>query len=111
MYSSVSLLLALATIGIATEEVKLQVPDVPPIGTLTLDGSFQGYSMELASYPDIAGNKRYVESSWRWDTKLTLRQLTKQAFDSHAAESEGHYRFASTYSHWRHHIKPCYLGG
>lgn len=36
--------------------VQLHVPKEPPVGTNTLSDSFQGYSMEFASYPDIAGN-------------------------------------------------------
>jgi hypothetical protein len=42
--------------GAAGEVVRLQVPNRPPVGTNILTGSFQGYSMEFASFPTIAGN-------------------------------------------------------
>jgi hypothetical protein len=40
----------------AGEVVRLQVPNRPPVETNVLTGSFQGYSMEFASFPSIAGN-------------------------------------------------------
>ncbi|KAF9731225.1 hypothetical protein PMIN03_005546 [Paraphaeosphaeria minitans] len=40
----------------AGEVVQLQVPNRPPAGTHVLTGSFQGYSIEFASFPAIAGN-------------------------------------------------------
>ncbi|KAH7383955.1 hypothetical protein BKA66DRAFT_549380 [Pyrenochaeta sp. MPI-SDFR-AT-0127] len=43
-------------ISAPAEPVKLTIPDAPPSGTQTLDGSFQGYSMEMASFVNIAGN-------------------------------------------------------
>lgn len=55
-------LFALAATGVAADSVKLTVPDAPPAGTLTLDGSFQGYSMEVASFADIAGNLTYGDN-------------------------------------------------
>jgi hypothetical protein len=52
-----SLVLACAVLTTtATEVVQLNVPGEPPAGTSTLSGSFQGYSMEMASFPDMAGN-------------------------------------------------------
>ena len=55
-----SLPLALASYTTA-ETVKLSAPDAlaPPL--VTLDGAFQGYSMELASFPQLAGNLRWVK--------------------------------------------------
>lgn len=36
--------------------IQLEIPDSPPAGTQSLSGSFQGYSMEMASFPSMAGN-------------------------------------------------------
>ena len=36
--------------------IRLEIPDSPPPGTQSLSGSFQGYSMEMASFPSMAGN-------------------------------------------------------
>ena len=52
--------LYLAAVGTAAQTVKLTIPDAPPAGTQTLSGSFQGYSMEVASFADMAGNLTYV---------------------------------------------------
>jgi hypothetical protein len=49
------LLLSGAT-GSNGQVIQVNVPDIPPAGTNTLTGSFQGYSMEVASFADIAGN-------------------------------------------------------
>lgn len=38
------------------ETVKLTAPSAPASGVQVLDGAFQGFSMELASFPDYAGN-------------------------------------------------------
>jgi hypothetical protein len=46
--------------GVFTQTIKLNVPDAPPPGTQVLTGSFQGYSMEVASFANIAGNLTYV---------------------------------------------------
>jgi hypothetical protein len=48
--------LCLIAVGAAAQTVHLDVPDAPPAGTQTLTGSFQGYSMEVASFADMAGN-------------------------------------------------------
>ncbi|KAJ8117474.1 hypothetical protein OPT61_g1336 [Boeremia exigua] len=48
--------LYLAILSTAAPTVQLSIPDVPPSGTQTLSGSFQGYSMEVASFADMAGN-------------------------------------------------------
>jgi hypothetical protein len=53
--SAVAVLLLIATTSTG-EVMQLNVPNSPPSGTQTLNGSFQGYSMEMASFPDIAGN-------------------------------------------------------
>ncbi|OAG02711.1 uncharacterized protein CC84DRAFT_1250585 [Paraphaeosphaeria sporulosa] len=53
--ASVAIACAIAP-GAAGEVVQLQVPNRPPVGTNVLTGSFQGYSMEFASFPAIAGN-------------------------------------------------------
>jgi hypothetical protein len=50
---SVSCFVAVTT---ATQMVQLDIPNSPPAGTQTLSGSFQGYSMEVASFADMAGN-------------------------------------------------------
>jgi hypothetical protein len=42
--------------GVVGHSVVLNIPEVPPSGTQVLSGSFQGFSMEMASFPDIAGN-------------------------------------------------------
>ncbi|KAF3038301.1 hypothetical protein E8E12_004839 [Didymella heteroderae] len=49
---------ALCSLAISTaaQTVQLSIPDAPPAGTQTLSGSFQGYSMEVASFADMAGN-------------------------------------------------------
>ena len=52
--------LCLAVVSTAAQTVQLNIPDAPPAGTQTLSGSFQGYSMEVASFADIAGNLTYV---------------------------------------------------
>jgi hypothetical protein len=52
---AVAVLLLTCTIK-ADEVVQLSVPKSPPFGTQILSGSFQGYSMEMASFPSIAGN-------------------------------------------------------
>jgi hypothetical protein len=49
-----------AAVSTATQTVQLNIPDAPPTGTQTLSGSFQGYSMEVASFADMAGNLSYV---------------------------------------------------
>jgi hypothetical protein len=49
-------ILCLAAVGTAAQVMKLTIPDAPPAGTQTLSGSFQGYSMEVASFADMAGN-------------------------------------------------------
>lgn len=49
----------------ATHMVQLDIPSLPPAGTQTLSGSFQGYSMEVASFGDMAGNISYV---WHQDS-------------------------------------------
>lgn len=48
--------LCLAAVGAVGQTVKLAVPDAPAAGTQVLSGSFQGYSMEMASFPNMAGN-------------------------------------------------------
>ncbi|KAF2993348.1 hypothetical protein E8E13_000650 [Curvularia kusanoi] len=48
--------LSFAVIGAAAQTLLLNIPDAPPPGTQTLSGSFQGYSMEIASFADLAGN-------------------------------------------------------
>jgi len=48
--------LCLAAVGVVGQTVKLAVPDGPVPGTQVLSGSFQGYSMEMASFPNMAGN-------------------------------------------------------
>ncbi|KAF2686058.1 glycoside hydrolase family 79 protein [Lentithecium fluviatile CBS 122367] len=40
----------------ASGAVKLVIPNAPPAGTQTLDGAFERYSMEMASFVDLAGN-------------------------------------------------------
>ena len=47
----------------AAETVRLSVPAAPAPGTIVLDGAYQGYSMELASFRDYAGNLRSVPCS------------------------------------------------
>lgn len=48
--------LLFAAISAAAQTVLLDIPDAPPPQTQTLSGSFQGYSMEVASFADMAGN-------------------------------------------------------
>jgi hypothetical protein len=48
--------LCLTAVVAVSHTVKLVVPDAPAAGTQVLSGSFQGYSMEMASFPSIAGN-------------------------------------------------------
>jgi hypothetical protein len=48
-------ILCLAAVGVG-QTMKLAVPDGPAPGTQVLSGSFQGYSMEMASFPNMAGN-------------------------------------------------------
>ena len=45
------------------DTIQLTIPDTPPSGVQTLDGSYQGYSMELASFANIAGNHTSVHST------------------------------------------------
>ena len=52
--------LCLAVAGTAAQTVQLVIPDSPPVGTQTLSGSFQGYSMEFASFTTMAGNTTYA---------------------------------------------------
>jgi hypothetical protein len=59
MKSAVAILLCL-TYRAVGETIELNVPATPPNGVQILDAAFQGYSMELASFPDIAGNLRWV---------------------------------------------------
>lgn len=54
------LLLTFGVVSASAETIKLTIPDAPPVGTQTLDGSYQGYSMEVASFADIAGDLSYV---------------------------------------------------
>jgi hypothetical protein len=42
--------------GVVGHSIVLDIPEAPPAGTQALSGSFQGFSMEMASFPDIAGN-------------------------------------------------------
>ena len=49
-------ILYFAVVPAAAQTVRLTIPDAPPEGTQTLSGSFQGYSMEVASFADMAGN-------------------------------------------------------
>lgn len=51
--------LCLAATSTAARTIVLSIPNAPPPGTQTLSGSFQGYSMEVASFPDLAGNLSY----------------------------------------------------
>lgn len=51
--------LSLAAVSAAAQTMQLKIPDAPPAGTQTLSGSFQGYSMEVASFADLAGNLTY----------------------------------------------------
>jgi hypothetical protein len=53
-YTAVASLLTTATA--AHDVIQLQVPKPIPAGAQILAGSFQGYSMEMASFPSIAGN-------------------------------------------------------
>ena len=53
-------ILCLTAVGTAAQVVKLTIPDAPPAGTQILSGSFQGYSMEVASFADMAGNMSCV---------------------------------------------------
>lgn len=48
--------LCFMAVGAAGQSVKLTIPDVPVAGTPIISGSFQGYSMEVASFADMAGN-------------------------------------------------------
>jgi hypothetical protein len=52
---ALAVLLLTATTALG-DTVQLNVPKSPPTGTQTLSGSFQGYSMEMASFASIAGN-------------------------------------------------------
>ena len=61
--------LCLAAVSSAAQTVQLNIPDAPPAGTQTLSGSFQGYSMEVASFANIAGNLTYADFlNNRWTT-------------------------------------------
>jgi hypothetical protein len=51
--------LLFTAISASAQTVQLNIPDAPPPGTQTLSGSFQGYSMEVASFADMAGNLSY----------------------------------------------------
>ncbi|KAL6707248.1 hypothetical protein ACN47E_004236 [Coniothyrium glycines] len=53
---TLAILLNFFALASAADVVNLAVPNAPPAGTLVLDGSYQGYSMEVASFADIAGN-------------------------------------------------------
>jgi hypothetical protein len=44
----------------AAQTIKLNAPDAPAQGTQTIDGAFQSYSIELASFPQLAGNLSFV---------------------------------------------------
>jgi hypothetical protein len=48
--------LCLVVVGVIGHSVELTIPDIPAIDTQVLSGSFQGYSIEAASFVDIAGN-------------------------------------------------------
>lgn len=52
---ALAVLLSSAT-GSNGQSIQVDIPDTPPAGTNTLSGSFQGYSMEVASFANIAGN-------------------------------------------------------
>jgi hypothetical protein len=43
------------------ETVKLATPSAPSSGVKVLDAAFQGFSMELASFQDYAGNLSCVQ--------------------------------------------------
>jgi hypothetical protein len=56
---SIALLCVVASPSVANEHINLNIPAKPPTGTQILknDGkAYQGYSMEFASYPFMAGN-------------------------------------------------------
>jgi hypothetical protein len=53
--------LCFTAVSTAAQTVQLTIPDAPPAGTQILSGSFQGYSMEVASFVDMAGNLSYVK--------------------------------------------------
>jgi hypothetical protein len=48
--------LRITVAGVVGHSIVLDIPEAPPAGTQSLSGSFQGFSMEMASFPDIAGN-------------------------------------------------------
>jgi hypothetical protein len=58
--------LLFTAISAAAQTVLLNIPDAPPPGTQTLSGSFQGYSMEVASFADMAGNLSYGGPVLTW---------------------------------------------
>jgi hypothetical protein len=58
--TSAAAMLIFASAAAANDAIQLNVPKSPPTGTQTLSGSFQGYSMEMASFPSIAGNISYA---------------------------------------------------
>lgn len=64
----------------AVDVVNLNIPQAPPAGTQVLGGSFQGYSLETASFLDYAGNSRYAPiqclSLYSSDPALTYMSAT-----------------------------------
>jgi hypothetical protein len=58
--TSAAALLLFASAAAVNDAIQLNVPKSPPAGTQTLSSSFQGYSMEMASFPSIAGNVSYA---------------------------------------------------
>jgi hypothetical protein len=54
--------------------IQLNVPTTPPAGTQMISGSFQGYSMEMASFASIAGNMSYAPLLPQLPTRLINSQ-------------------------------------
>lgn len=101
--------LCLAGFGTASQTVHFNIPKAPPAGTNTLRGSFQGYSMEVASFADMAGNLVYGSSTLMKDKIAYNIEVTQQTFISHAAEPQRNIGLScSSPSRW-HHCEPCNL--
>ena len=56
MYLCALVTLCFTVPSVVGDRVVLDIPDRPPSGTQVLSGAFQGFSMEMASFPDIAGD-------------------------------------------------------
>ena len=56
MHSYTLITIWLTSVSVLGQRVVLDIPELPPSGTHVLSGPFQGFSMEMASFADMAGD-------------------------------------------------------